>query len=290
MSGWFAPSTAERRWLPEDRRRPTPWVIAIMMFVTLVVATAGLVLANSARTLAAGAEQRWSVQIPDGSRLAPAALAAARSAPGVIAAKPVSETEIRATLEQWLGPEAAASAGLPIPALIDLDLAPGADSRAIAARIETAAPGSRLVAFADRLAPLLGAVRALQWLALALVAMMALATAAAVVLATQGAFDINRPTIDVMHGIGATDEQLAALFQRRIALDALAGGLSGAAAAGLVLLGVAAIPGSLLGDLGGGALLRPIDLVALALLPIAATLLAMRVARAAVMKALRERL
>ena len=89
------------------------------------------------------------------------------------------------------------------------------------------------------LGPMLRALRSLTWLAFALVVLIGLATAAAVVLAARGALDTNKPTIEVMHGVGATDEQIARLFQRRIALDSLSGGLVGAAAAGLVLLLVA---------------------------------------------------
>lgn len=287
MLNWIAPPPAQRRLLPEQRGRPTPWVIAIMMFVTLVVAAAGLALANAARVVAAGAEGRYSLQIADGARVAGPALAAARAAPGVLAATRVPDREVRATLERWLGEEAAASSGLPVPVLIDLELAPAADAALVEARVRTAAPGARLLAYRDQLGPLLQSLRALQWLALGLVLLMTVATGASVVLATRGAFDTHRGTVDVMHGIGATDRQLAALFQRRIALDAFKGGVAGAAAAGAVLLLVAAAPGSLLGDLAGGPLLRTIDLLLLALLPLAATLLATLVARHTLIKALR---
>ena len=63
--------------------------------------------------------------------------------------------------------------------------------------------------------------------------MSALATAAAVVLATRSALAAQRSTIEVMHGIGATDQQVTRLFQRRIAIDALIGGVAGATLAGL---------------------------------------------------------
>ena len=53
------------------------------------------------------------------------------------------------------------------------------------------------------------------------------AAAAAVVLAARGALDTHRFTIEVMHGIGATDLQITHLFQRKIAVDALAGSLIG---------------------------------------------------------------
>ena len=39
--------------------------------------------------------------------------------------------------------------------------------------------------------------------------LIALASAAAIILAARGALDTHRATIDVMHGIGATDQQLA---------------------------------------------------------------------------------
>ena len=285
--GWIAPPPAQRSLLPEQRGRPTPWVIAIMMLVTLVVAAAGLALANAARVVEAGAEGRYSLQIADGARVAASAEAAARSVPGVLAVSTLPEKEVRATLERWLGPDAAAAADLPVPVLIDLQLAPAADARAIEARVRTVAPGARVLAYREQLGPLLKSLGALQWLALGLVLLMTLATGAAVLLATRGAFDTHRGTVDVMHGIGATDAQLAAMFQRRIALDALQGGVVGAAAAGAVLLFVSAAPGSLLGDLAGGPVLRPVDLLLLALLPLAATILATLVARQAVLKALR---
>ena len=138
---------------------------------------------------------------------------------------------MRRTLERWLGP-AGLGDDLPVPALIDVDLAPGASPQAVARAVERAVPGARFVAHRTSLEPLLRAITALQWLALALVVLMVAATSAAVVLAARGALDTHRATIEVMHGIGATDVQIARLFQRKIALDALAGGLGGGAAAG----------------------------------------------------------
>ena len=72
----------------------------------------------------------------------------------------------------------------------------------------------------------------LQWLAFGLVVLLSAAAAAAVVLAARGALDTHRFTIEVMHGIGATDLQVTHLFQRKIAIDALAGSLAGAIAGG----------------------------------------------------------
>jgi cell division transport system permease protein len=289
MLGALASPAGERGLLPDRRGQPTPWVIAIMVFVTLVVAAAGLAMANAARVLGGSVAGRYSIQIPDGVRTAPVAVAAAGRVPGVTAVSQVPEADVRATLQSWLGPEAAAT-GLPLPALIDVDLAPGADPARLEAKVRQAVPHARVLAYSEQLGPVTRSLRALQWVALGLVLLMAAATAATVVLATRGAFDTHRSTIEIMHGIGATDEQLARLFQRRLARDALVGGVAGGAAAALVLLIVRTIPGSLLSELGGGPVLRPLDWVLLALLPLLGTALAMLVARTTVLKALRRAL
>jgi len=142
----------------------------------------------------------------------------------------------------------------------------------------------------ERPEPVLRAIRSLTWLSLALVLLIALATAAAVVLAARGSLDTNKPTIEVMHGVGATDTQIARLFQRKIALDSLTGGLAGAGAAGIVLLIVAGGRAVWLEDAAGGPLLTLGDLLWLAALPLLGTLLATLVARAAVLRALRSSL
>ena len=142
---------------------------------------------------------------------------------------------MRRTLARWLGP-AAASADLPVPALINFDARPGTDLAAVGERIAAIAPGARVAAHRETVRPLLRSLVVLQWVALGLVVLLTGAAAAAVVLAARGALDTHRSTIEVMHGVGATDLQVAHLFQRKIAIDALIGSLLGAGAAALVLL------------------------------------------------------
>lgn len=287
---WLFPSAAERRLLPGGGPRgATPWVIAIMLFVMMVVAAAGLALGNVATIVAGGVSQRFSIQLAGGEARQPAAIAAARATPGVAAIRPVPNSEMRATLERWLGP-IDAGADLPLPAMIDVDLAAGADPAAIGRRIEVAVPGARFVAHADSLRPLLSALHAVSLLAVALVLLVALASGAVVVLAARGALDTNRATIEIMHGVGASDAQVAALFQRRIAIDALTGGVSGGLVAGLVLLVILGGGSSWIAELSGGSLLHARDLLLLALLPFAVAALATLVARAAVLSALRSSL
>ncbi len=285
----MAGSEAERRLLPGGTLRgPTTYVIAIMTFAMMIVAAAGLALANAAGIVAGAVEHRYVLQLPDGSDgKMDAAVRAARSTLGVGTVEPVPEGEMRKTLEKWLGP-AGLGDELPVPGLIHVELRQGADVSQVGALLERAAPGARFIAEQATVQPLLGSLRALRWLAVALVLMMAAATSAAVVLAARGALDTHRPTIEIMHGIGATDEQVAVLFQRKIALDAMVGALVGGVVAALALLLIGGGTLALGQELAGAPPLGSVDFVLLALLPVAAVLLATLVARFAVLSALHK--
>jgi cell division transport system permease protein len=281
----------EARLLPAEKLHgPTVSLMAIMTFAMIIIAAAGLALANAAGLIASGAQNRYVVEVPAASVAdLPQVLATVRSAPGVSEATPVPEDEMRRTLERWLG-SAASSPDLPVPALVTLQLAPGANLSAIEGKVRRVAPSSRLFAEAGELKPLLSSARALQWLALSLVVLIAAATAAAVVLAARGALDTHRSTIEIMHRIGATDAQLARLFQAKIAVDSAAGAIAGALAAAVVLLLISGGASAISGELGSRSPLVRVDVVMLALLPIAIVLLATLVARWTVFRALRDSL
>lgn len=286
---WLLASAPERRLIPTSGvRGPVPVLIAIMMFTMVIITAAGLAMGTLASVVKAGVEHRYSIQIADGAAKVPAAIAAARRQPGVVSVIPVPADTLRRTLERWLGP-AAAEADLPLPAIIDVDLAASADPAGVARAVAQAAPGARFIAHRASLGPLLGALNGMTVLAFTLVGLIAMATAAAVVLAARGALDTHRATIEIMHGIGSTDEQVARLFQRQIAIDALIGGLIGATAAGAVLVTVGG--GARLAAMTGGLdLLGLADILILALLPVVGAVLATLVARRAVLGALRARL
>ena len=288
MLNWLFASPSERRLLSGGRLRgPTPFVIAIMTFAMMIVAAAGLALSNTAGLVERGIEARYAVQVPAGSSAAARVAAALRPMAGVSEVAVVPEAEMRETLERWLGPSSE-SRDLPVPSLVTLELGDGADLRSIRGRVAAAAPGARFVAHRETLEPLLRSIRVLNWLALSLVVLLAAAMCAAVVLAARGALDTHRQTIEVMHGIGATDVQVTHLFQRRIALDAAAGALLGGAAAAIALLILGGAGAAMAGELAGGPPLRALDLALLALLPLAVSMLATWVARTAVLAALRR--
>jgi cell division transport system permease protein len=289
MFDWLFVSPAERRLLGGPRfGGPTPWVIAIMSFSIMLIAASGLALASTAALVGRSIEARYTLQVPGGGANLGKLVEAVRATPGVTSIEAVPERDMRQTLERWLGPEAQ-SAELPVPALIDFDATTDVKLTPLEQRARAITPGARIVAHRDSVGPLLHSLRLLQWVAFGLVLLLSIAAAAAVVLAARGALDTHRFTIEVMHGIGATDIQVTHLFQRKILIDALAGSLAGAFAAALVLL-LLASGAALAGELTGGATLGPVDLAVLALLPFALTILATWVARTAVLRSLRKAL
>jgi len=279
---------------------PMPWVIAIMVALTVIALAAGLTLNNLVDQASAELEGGVTVQILEqraeirrSETLA--AVEALRSLPGVGSVQAVPQEEVDALIEPWLGIDEGSGPGfaIPVPALIDVRLEGEAGEASIAAireRLAEAAPTARVDAQADWLKPVFGAIASLQWLAIALVALLALALAAAVLLAARSALGTNRDTIEIVHLLGGTDRQIARIFQRSIGIDAVGGGIVGFTIALVVILFL----GRRFAGLGAGMVnagtLAWSDWLLLALVPAASTLLAMVTARLTVLHALRKML
>ena len=284
---------AERGLLPEGRLAgPMPWVIAIMMFLTVLAAAAGMGLASPAARLDEQIGGRVTIQIVEANPArraaqSQAAVAAIQPLPGVIAVRPVPEEEINRLLVPWLG-QGGIAEDIPVPALIDVDLTPEGHARLaeLTRAVTAAAPAARVDDNGQWLAPLASLIGALKWLAAGLVLLMVGATAATVVLAARAALDTHRSTIEVLHFMGATDVQVARLFQRRIALDALFGGLVGFILAALVLIGIGERVSALGSELLGSASVPAPAWGILVGLPLFGVLLAMLVARLTILRAL----
>jgi cell division transport system permease protein len=289
---------AAARLLPPTRPTgPIPWVIAILIALVVIAAAGGLALRNLAMAANAGLSSVVSVQVIEpnpelrASRSA-AAVKVLTRLEGVVTVRQVPEAELVAMLEPWLGPDAGAGE-VPIPALIDVELAASAGPAEVArieAALAAAAPGTRVDAQGDFLRPVADALAALQWLALGLVTLVALATVAAVWLAARNAFAGARDTVEIMHLLGASQRQITAVFLRDVLREAAAGALLGAG------LGVAAVwlLGQQFAALGSGMVsgggLMPADWLAIGAIPLAGVLLALMTARITIALALRDML
>lgn len=284
--------------LPAQRfAGPMPWVIAILIALMVIAAAGGLALKNLAANARADLSSALTVQViepnPDLRAVrGQAAVDVLTGLEGVQAVRLVPEAELAALLEPWLGP-GAASGDVPIPALIDVELTSRA-SVAEVARIEAAligrVPGVRVDAQGDWLRPVYSALAALQWLALGLIALVALATAAAVWLAARNAFAGARETVEILHLLGATQRQITAVFLRTVRREAVFGAVAGAllGAGAVWLLGqqFAALDSGMAS--GGGLALA--DWLAITAIPLAGVLLALVTARITIALALRDML
>ncbi len=289
----FSRAQPHHRWLDDvQRTRAMVWIMAIMLFLTVLAGALGFGMAGAGRSLERQLAGRLTVQLieADAARRdanTRALVERIRAIPGVTQVVEVDRARLAELLRPWLG-DTGLDAELPMPAMIDVDLASG--DPALIARVRQTAlavsPSARVDQHAQWLSPVAGFIATLTWAAAGLVLLMATATTAVVLLAARAGLDTHRDTIAVLHMLGSTDTQVARLFQRRIALDTLLGGVLGTMAAlGAVwLLGrqTAGLGSELLGSIA----LADADWILLALVPLAFALLAMGAARVAVLRTL----
>jgi len=293
-------AAGDPRLLPEAQLSgPMPWVIAIMIALTVIAAASGLALRNAAQTASADLEGGVTVQIVTAApterlRQAAAVVAVLEKAPDVATVRQVAQEDLNTLVEPWLGTRPGDDVeALPIPALIDVRLKGPATPDRVAqlrALVVPVARSARVDAQAGWLAPVFAAIGTLQWLAGGLIALLALATIAAVLLASRNALGNHRETIEIVHMLGGTDKQIARVFQRSMAFDAAAGGLLG------LLFGVTTIVilsrqfAGLGSGMVSGAVLHWQDWMAIAAIPLAGIALAVLTARMTVLAALRRML
>jgi cell division transport system permease protein len=274
-----------------------PWVIAILIALVVIAAAGGLTLRNLAENARADLASAVTVQViepnPDMRAARGAAVVEALQDMELVrAVRLVPHDEIAALLEPWLG-EGARSGDVPIPVLVDVELVrravPG-EIAALTAALEGTVPGARVDAQSEWLRPVYRALSALQWLALGLIALIALATAAAVWLAARNALGQHRETVEIIHLLGGTDSQITRIFLGTVLREAAFGAAVGTA------LGLAAIWmlaqqfAALDSGMAGGGALGPFDWVAIAAVPLAGVLLALATARMTIALALRDML
>lgn len=273
--------------------RFVPWMIAPMVYLATLALITALAVGAMAERWEAGLTGTMTAEIPapqdpaDRDRLVEAAIRVLDDWPGVASAAPLDEGRVETLLEPWLGTEVPLGE-LPLPTLIEITLAEDAavETPALAAALDSAAPGTVLDdhgRWREDLRAMAGTIRLV---ALVLVFLIGLAAVAAIVSVSRAGFAIHAPVIDLLHVMGATDRYIARQFERHAFRLAARG-----AAAGLLLTcltlaglswGLAGVDRMLLPGLalGGSAW------IALALVPVGTAILAMGTARITVLRAL----
>lgn len=272
-----------------------PWIIALMVYLAALSLAAALMLSDLTARWDTGITGTIAVQVaPNAGRDAPpiearvqAALRILAERPEVAVARALTPAESRALLEPWLG-EGALAAELPVPALIDVRLAPGADAGAVAVALR-AVPGATVEDPGAWLQDLRRLAATIQIVSATVVLLIGGVAVVAVVFAASAGLAVHRAEVELLHVIGASDGYIAGQFQRHVMrLTALGGSVGLALALGTLLgldwmardLQAAMLPRLALSSGGWAALLA---------VPLCAALLAALTARITVTRAL-ERL
>lgn len=276
----------------DPSQRHLPWIIAVMVFLATLAVAGVLGLGGALERWDQGLRGTLTVQLPpDGEtdldvRVA-AALEVLRATDGIAQARALSESEIAALLEPWLG-AGALSPELPVPRLIDVRLAPGVavDLELLASRVAAAAPGARLDDHSLWLDEMIRLTRSVQIVAAVVVLLIAVAAIAIVVFATRAGLAVHHDVIEVLHLIGARDSYIARQFQAQAMMLGLRGGFLGLGVAAIVLFVLSRTAGGLEGPLLPGFALGTGAWATLALLPLLTAAITMLTARTTVMRAL----
>jgi len=279
---------------------PLDVVIAVMAFLAALALGASLIAGRAAESWSQGLTAKITVQIlPSSTGSArdgmaaetAAALKVLRSTPGIAQAAPLSDAEQQRLVQPWLGAEAMV-ADLPLPQLIDADVAPGSeiDVAALAERLKDAAPHAVLDDHSRWIGRLRDVARTLLWSAFGILFLIAVGTTATVAFATRAGLEAHHDMVSLLHQMGAQSGFIAGAFEGHYCRAAITAAGAGAAFAAVLFLvagwlqsaGLEPVP--FLPPLA----LKQIELLWLLTVPAAAGLIALITARLSVLAALRQ--
>jgi cell division transport system permease protein len=262
--------------------RLTPILVAAMSFLAALAIAGSLAAASLAGEWTQNTGAALTVQVPDPADKAAdgkatrlqAVLKILQATPYVSAARALSGDEVNALLQPWLGADAGKLA-LPVPAVISaLWTGTGAPDD-LRGALNAVAPGTLAetgARWAARVAALTGSLQAS---AVSVLFIVALVAAAVISVATHAGLAQRRETIEIIHGLGALDSDIADRFAVRATTLAAIGAVIGTAAALPVLFWLAALAAPFSGVLPvQGAAQLPFALwVALPAVPVVAALI-----------------
>lgn len=181
------------------------------------------------------------------------ATAVARSTAGIADVRAYTKEESEQLVEPWLGSGLSLSE-LPIPRMIVVKLAssPAPDLAGLRAALAARVPSASLDdhrGWIDRMRDMAEAVVVV---GIAILTLVVIVTVLSVTFATRGAMATNRPIVEVLHYVGATDGFVASQFQRHFLLLGFKGGAIGGGIA-LLLFGILGAASAWLSGSAGGA-------------------------------------
>lgn len=140
----------------------------------------------------------------------------------------LSDNELRALLEPWLGNNVDIEL-LPIPKLLDVKInnAGNFDFKELAVRLSEISPQASINDHNLWLARLLRFINSLKMLAVTVLIMVAAAVMAAIIYAVKTGLNVHREIISILHIMGATDEYIAMNYVKQISQMTMMAGIIG---------------------------------------------------------------
>lgn len=223
--------------------RYLPWTVGLLVFLATLALAVGMVLAAASDVWHDNLSGTLTVQVPptetgdgDLANRVGKALDVLRDTKGVAVARRLSDKEMTNLLEPWLGRQAL-DLDLPMPALIDVEVADGAsiDVKALGQSLASAVPGTVVDDHAVWLRRLADFARAAETVAFGVILVILVSAVSAVIFTTRTGLAIHRDVIELLHLIGAQDSYVARQFQSHaLRLSAIGAGTGFAAGAATV--------------------------------------------------------
>ena len=226
--------------------RLLPLVVGAMVFLAALALAGAMAAASLADRWNTGAASMITITIPspeaiqNGMSRVHSVAGVLAVTPGISAARQLPELEIKALLKPWLGADPSTLA-LNLPAIFELRASPGMSTSTLEASLAQVAPGTVIQRNGDWISRLAALVHSLQACAALALAVVTLVAAAIVGVATRAGLAARRDAIEIVHGLGATDNMIAGQFAHRITVLVLAGAVVGLVLVVPLLIGLAAL-------------------------------------------------
>lgn len=209
----------------------------------------------------------------------------ARQHPSVVGSHALTREEIVALITPWLGETAPDS--LPLPAIIDIKLAPDAEVGKLAADIKQIVPGAAIDSHAGTLSDVQTLVTTARLFVLLITGIIVLVTAASIGGIVRAKLAIHAREVETLHIVGASDEYIARQFRHHTLKGALKGAVLGVLLMFAAILGVSYMTQTIDTAIFPQARLNPFQWGLLAVFPVlAGSLIAHLTAQRTVMREL----
>jgi cell division transport system permease protein len=232
-------------------------VVAIMTFLASLTTGSAMLVLSAASNWQSDVGREVTIQVRPASGRnvetdVETAVGITRAAAGIAEVRAYTKEESARLVEPWLGAGLALE-DLPIPRLVVVKLVPGARPdfaalrQALAARVPSATLDDHR-RWIDRMRTMAGTAVAG---CVAVLALVWAVTVLSVTFATRGTMATNRPIVEVLHYVGATDAFVSGQFQRHFLALGFRGGAIGGGAA-ILLFGFAEAANAWLAGTPGG--------------------------------------